>query len=114
MADTPPGIHPGHRPPYINIVPLVEMLRVALGVSGSNSKVLERVYAGLVEAHGPEIDLLLNADVSKLEYNGISENHDKIAKAFDALRGIIRDFRENKIEFKPGGGGTFGELVFDA
>nr|MDO8118610.1 hypothetical protein [Candidatus Sigynarchaeota archaeon] len=66
MSDTPVGVHPGHRPPYINIVPLMEMLRVAIGVSTPASKVVDTIYTDLVGKHGPEIDILLIADVSKL------------------------------------------------
>ena len=114
LADRPKGTHPSHRPPYLDMVPLTEMLRSGMGIKSKNSKTLGRIYDALIEAHGPEIQLLLNQDVSNISAEAFQKQTKRYPDLISTLKGIIIAFRNNEISFKPGGGGTFGQLVFEA
>nr|MDO8109923.1 endonuclease Q family protein [Candidatus Sigynarchaeota archaeon] len=113
LADRPENEHPPHRAKYITVVSLAEMLRVAMGIGSSGSKSLEKVYDDLVAKFGTEINLLLSVDLKTVDMAELQAKYKKHEKLFKTLVDIIQSFRENKISFKPGGGGTFGELVFD-
>ncbi|NMC07854.1 MAG: hypothetical protein GYA24_21770 [Candidatus Lokiarchaeota archaeon] len=114
LADLPEGKHPDHRARYLTIVSLVEMLRVAMGIASSGSKVLEQIYDALVDRFGTEIALLLDVDTSTIDVSELQGRAKKYPSLFKTLFEIIGAFRRNEITFKPGGGGTFGELVFGA
>ncbi|MHA1792796.1 MAG: endonuclease Q family protein [Promethearchaeota archaeon] len=113
LADLPKGSHPSHRPPYINAIPLTEILRVAMGIKSKSSKILQRAYVSLVDKYGPEIDILLKKNLEELNDNDIQKDFKKYPKLLSNISEIIGCFRENTINFKPGGGGKFGELVFE-
>jgi uncharacterized protein (TIGR00375 family) len=113
LADRPEGEHPVHRAKYITIVSLVEMLRVAMGIASSGSKVLEKVYDATIEKFGTEINLLLSVDLKTADVSSLQEQAKKYPALFKSLFEIIGAFRRNEVTFKPGGGGTFGELMFD-
>jgi uncharacterized protein (TIGR00375 family) len=113
LADRPEGDHPAHRAKYITIVSLVEMLRVAMRVGSSGSKVLEKTYDAIIEKFGTEINLLLSVDLKTTDVSALQEQAKKHPTLYKTLFEIIGAFRRNEVAFKPGGGGTFGELVFD-
>ncbi|MHA1714640.1 MAG: endonuclease Q family protein [Promethearchaeota archaeon] len=114
IADTPMGVHPPHRPPYINIVPLTEILRVAMKIKSKTSTTLGKIYNDIIDRHGPEIHLLLEIDLDELSKSDLQVKYKKYKDLFKRIKLIIETFRENKVSFKPGGGGTFGELIFEA
>ncbi|MBN2153880.1 MAG: hypothetical protein JW839_20655 [Candidatus Lokiarchaeota archaeon] len=113
LADRPEGEHPPHRADYVTIVSLVEMLRVAMRIGSSGSKALEKLYDACVERFGTEIDLLLAADLKTADVSSLQEQARKYPGLFKTLFDIIGAFRRGEVAFKPGGGGTFGELVFE-
>ncbi len=113
LADRPEGEHPAHRAKYITIVSLVEMLRVAMGIASSGSKVLEKLYDASIEKFGTEINLLLSVDLKTADVSSLQEQAKKCPSLFKTLFEIIGAFRKGEVNFKPGGGGTFGELMFD-
>ncbi|MFX0103155.1 MAG: endonuclease Q family protein [Candidatus Hodarchaeota archaeon] len=114
LADLPEGKHPEHRPPYLNSVPLTEILRVAMGIKSSSSKTLQRIYNDIVDKHGTEINVLIKLDHGKLAKDALQEKYGRYPNLFNTLGEIIKTFREEKISFNPGGGGTFGSLLFEA
>jgi len=114
LADHQEGEHPAHRARYITIVSLVEMLRVAMGIASSGSKVLEAVYNATIEKFGTEINLLLSVDLKSADVSSLQDQVKKYPALFKTLLEIIGAFRRNEVTFRPGGGGTFGELVFGA
>jgi PHP family Zn ribbon phosphoesterase len=111
LADLPVGKHPAHRAKYITIISLVEMLRVSMGITSTGSKALETIYNATVDKFGTEINLLLSVDLQKADVSTLEENATKYPGLFKKLFEIITAFRKNEITFKPGGGGTFGEIV---
>jgi len=115
LADLPENDHPNHRAKYVTIVSLVEMLRVSMHLGSKTSKSLERIYDAIIEVFGTEIQLLLDTDLQDERFTSLQENYKRRnPELFKTLVDIIQAFRENKVSFKPGGGGTFGELLFEA
>lgn len=92
--------HPDHRPPYLDIIPLVEIVRKICGVKNSKAKSVIKMYEDLIKKYGSEYGILIDLPIDKIQENKIAE--------------IISAFRECKITFIPGGGGTFGEISLDA
>lgn len=104
IADYPEPNHPDHRPPYLDIIPLVEMLRVVAGVKSVKTKSVKRPYKKLIHEYGNEFEILTNNDIlPKLRKDG-----------FEKLADIIEAFHEKKVDFVPGGGGKYGKIRFDA
>lgn len=104
IADYKEPKHPDHRPPYLDIIPLVEMLRVVAGVKSVKTKSVIRPYEKLINKYGNEFDILTDKTyLSKLRKDG-----------FEKIANIIEAFQEKKIDFIPGGGGQYGKIKFDA
>ncbi len=89
--------HPDHRPPYMRIAPLAEIIALKKGC-----KVFTRgnttIYEKFLLKFKNEIDVLVNADYKELE-----EIDKEIAD-------FILSYREGKIGITPGGGGRYGSL----
>ncbi|MBY9007461.1 MAG: hypothetical protein KGD63_11955 [Candidatus Lokiarchaeota archaeon] len=92
---------PPHRPPYINAVPLLEILRSVKGIKSKKSKTITTLYNDIIEKLGKEFDVLLNIPL------------DEIKKYDGQIGTIIEAFRKNNIQYTPGGGGSFGSINFD-
>ena len=92
-------MHPEHRPPYLDIIPLVEIVRKICGVKNSKAKSVIEMYDDLIKQYGSENNILIDLPVDKIQDKHVAE--------------IISAFRESKITFIPGGGGTFGEISLD-
>ena len=91
--------HPDHRPPYLDIIPLVEIVRKICGVKNSKAKSVIKMYEDLIKKYGSEYGILIDLPIDKIQENNVAE--------------IISAFRDTKITFIPGGGGTFGEISLD-
>lgn len=113
LADEPPGTHPEHRPPYINAIPLPEIIRVAMGIKSKSSKTLQKAYNACISTYGPEISILLTMDMEDMGKSHLQDQFSRYPQLFQKIAGIIESFRRDEIQFKPGGGGTYGELVFN-
>ncbi len=92
--DTPH--HPPHRPPYLHIIPLSEIIALALGIS-VNTKGVQKIWNELIERYGSEVSVLVDADIKN---SGVDE------RVIDA----IKAFREEKVIIHPGGGGQYGRI----
>lgn len=90
-------IHPPHRPPYIHIVPLSEIIRMAIGHAGVNTKGVMDVWNKLVGDCGSEIAVLVDADIGSLDVD------ERVVSAIAA-------FRDKTLVIHPGGGGEYGSL----
>ncbi len=89
-------VHPEHRPRYIHILPLAEVISLVTGVSTLTSKKVTAGWETLVDAFGTEINVLVDADISEI-------------KKVDYEAGkIIERFRFEKMAYIPGGGGKYG------
>lgn len=84
------------RPPFVNLVPLLEILSEALN-SGVSTQAVTSMYDNLVTQFGSEHETLLRAPIEKLQtVAGVS-----IAEA-------IQKVRERKIHIDPGYDNTYG------
>lgn len=93
--------HPSHRPPYINAIPLIDIIRSIKGIKSVSSKTVLNAYNKAIEALGTELEILIDVPIPKIEQ-------------FDSdIASIIKAFRNNEIEYIPGGGGTYGQFNFD-
>ena len=91
-------IHPDHRPNYINAVPLIDIIRSIKNIKSSTSKTVLNEYNKIIRELGPEFEILINIPISKIE------------KFDPTIALVIRAFRNNEIEYTPGGGGTYGQI----
>ncbi|MHA1721399.1 MAG: endonuclease Q family protein [Promethearchaeota archaeon] len=94
--------HPEHRPPYLDIIPLVEIIRKIRGVKNSKAKSVLKMYDEIIGIFGSEYEILIDLPIEKLQ----NFQEKKLAE-------IILAFRESKIKYIPGGGGIFGEISLD-
>jgi uncharacterized protein (TIGR00375 family) len=102
LADT--SGHPDHRPPYLHIIPLSEIIMMALGTSSIHTKQVKKNWETLIKRFGDEVTVLLDCELDNIE--GVDPR----------VIGIIRMFREGKVRVEPGGGGQYGrvKLLSDA
>ncbi len=91
--------HPPHRPPYIHIMPLSEIIGMKHG-KGVTTRSVQRIWQKLVEEFGSEIEVLLNPPL------------DKIREVDSETATALRAFREDTLMIIPGGGGKYGEIRF--
>ncbi|NJD51256.1 MAG: TIGR00375 family protein [Candidatus Methanoperedens sp.] len=88
--------YPGHRPPYIHIIPLSEIIAKALGV-GPNTKGVRNAWNALIDQYGSEVAVLIDADI-------------KTSGADARVINAVIAFREGKVKVNPGGGGQYGSV----
>ena len=99
LATLPSGQHPPHRPPYLYLLPLAEIISHAIGQSSPYTKAVQSRWNELVTAFGNEVTVLLDQpieDITKITTPVIAQ--------------AIQSFREKKIKIYPGGGGKYGEI----
>ncbi|MEM2878402.1 MAG: TIGR00375 family protein [Candidatus Hadarchaeales archaeon] len=99
LATYPEPRHPEHRPAYLRIAPLAEVISLALGTQDLHSPAVESVWKKLVERFGSEIGALVDAPVDEIE---------RIADV--RVTAMVKAFRENGLRVVPGGGGRYGHL----
>ncbi|KKL92845.1 hypothetical protein LCGC14_1880620 [marine sediment metagenome] len=91
-------VHPKHRPPYINAVPLFDILRSLKGIKSTSSKTILNHYYNTIKDLGTEFEILIDIPLYMIER--FDEN---IAFTINAIR-------NNDIKYTPGGGGTYGQI----
>ena len=96
LADYAKTLHPDHRPPYLHIIPLAEIIALALGHKSTTTVGVHRRWSELIEG-STEIEVLVEADLATLKTD------QKIVEAIEA-------FRSGKVIVTPGGGGKYGEV----
>ncbi len=89
--------HPAHRPPYLRIAPLAEIiaLKKRHSLSTKNNTAL---YKKFLEQFGSEIDILVHS------------GYDELKKVDKETAEYILSYREETMEITPGGGGKYGTL----
>jgi len=92
--------HPEHRPPYIHILPLAEILSLIYS-KGVTTVFVQKIWKDLVEKFGNEIEVLIYATLGEIE-----EVDSKLTPA-------IKAFREGTLQIRPGGGGRYGKILFE-
>ncbi|MFX1301726.1 MAG: hypothetical protein ACFFBV_14730 [Promethearchaeota archaeon] len=93
--------HPDHRPPYINAVPLIDIIRAVKGIKSTTSKTVLNDYNKIIEELGKEFEILIDTPIPKIEF--FNKN----------IALIIKALRNDKVEYTPGGGGTYGQISLD-
>ena len=89
-------LHPGHRPRYVHILPLAEVISLATGIRTLSSKTIGDRWNKLVEKFRTEINVLVDIDV------------DEIKKVDPKVGKIIDRFRTGRMRYVAGGGGQYG------
>ncbi len=92
--------HPPHRPPYIHIMPLAEIISLTYS-KGVTTKFVQRKWQELILKFGDEISVLIDAPMEDL------------MEVDPELSIRIRAFRDKTLQIRVGGGGKYGEIVFD-
>lgn len=96
-ADFKEPQHPDHRPLYVHLIPLAEIITKAVGQRNPFTQTVTKRWHELVSAFGSEINVLLEVNIND------------IARATaPAITEAIQAFRENKVIIQPGGGGQYG------
>jgi len=98
LADFKEPRHPDHRPPYLHLIPLAEIIQMALGHASVQTKGVKTAWNTLVERFGNEVEALIYAEPEAL---GIVDE-----RIIDA----ILAFRKGNVIIHPGGGGQYGWL----
>ncbi len=99
LADLPEGKHPEHRPKCVHIIPLSEIIALALNVENAWSIKVQSLWRKFIDIFGNEIKVLLEADINEIE-----KIDKKVAK-------YLQYFRDDKIRYIPGGAGVYGKLI---
>lgn len=100
IADWDTPHHPNHRPEYIHVMPLSEIISLVYD-KGITTKTVQGVWSKLVDSFGTELNVLLNVDLQDIK------------KVDSKISPAIQAFREKTLHIKPGGGGKYGEILFD-
>jgi PHP family Zn ribbon phosphoesterase len=100
LADPEDSGHPEHRPEYIHIIPLAEIISKAVGVSTLSSKKVSGIWRKLAERFGNEISVLIDAPVEEIA----EASSEEVSQA-------VLMFREGRVRIKPGGGGQYGKIL---
>jgi uncharacterized protein (TIGR00375 family) len=92
--------HPTHRPPYIHIMPLAEIISLTYS-KGVTTKFVQRKWQELILHFGDEISVLIDAPMKDL-----AEIDPEIARRISA-------FRDKTLQIRVGGWCKYGEIVFN-
>lgn len=90
--------HPDHRPPYINAIPLIDIIRSIKNIKSPTSKTVLSAYNKIISQLGLEYEILIDKPIDLIKsYN-------------KEIGDIIEAMRNNEINYTPGGGGTYGSI----
>lgn len=92
--------HPPHRPPYIYILPLAEIISLTYS-KGVTTVFVQKIWRELVQKFGDEITVLIYTPIEEL-----IEIDPQLARRIQA-------FRDKTLQIKIGGGGKYGEIIFE-
>ena len=90
--------HPPHRPPYIHILPLAEIISITHG-KGVTTVFVQKIWKEMIHRFKDEITALIQSPI------------DKVYDVDPKVAGVINAFRNKTLEIKAGGGGKYGEIV---
>ncbi len=98
LADRAPGFVPEGRPPYVNIVPLAEVISHAIG-KGQYSSSVSAIYGRLLRRFGTEFAVLMEADTET-----ISKESER------SIGDSIYNMRHKKVRITAGYDGVYGRI----
>jgi uncharacterized protein (TIGR00375 family) len=91
--------HPYHRPPYIHIMPLAEIISLKFS-KGVTTKFVQDIWENLINNLGSEIDVMIRVPI------------EDIKEISPEMAPVIQAFRDKTLVIVPGGGGKYGEIKF--
>jgi uncharacterized protein (TIGR00375 family) len=97
LSDMPAG----SRPPYLHLIPLLEIIQRVLGTSNPNTKRGLALYRTFLDAFGNEIRVLVDA------------SEDRIRDLHPGIGDAIAGLRSGRVRLFPGGGGRYGRVSFE-
>lgn len=100
IADYEEPKHPGFRPKYVHLMPLAELI-ASVYDKGVTTKTVQSRWQKLIDIFGTEIDVLINVSIRQIKKVDLN-----VAQAIEA-------FRDGTIEIVPGGGGKYGQILFN-
>lgn len=92
--------HPQHRPPYVHILPLAEILSLVHD-KGVTTVFVQKIWKELVLKFKSEIEVLIRTPLEDLE------------KVDAQLAPVIKAFRNNGLAIQSGGGGRYGKILLE-
>ncbi|MFW9846360.1 MAG: endonuclease Q family protein [Candidatus Thorarchaeota archaeon] len=98
MIGSRESVSPSHRPPYLDMPPLLEMLTEATSLKSKNAKRIRTLYSLLRDSFGPETIILTETPLKE------------IRKVNPKLAEMITAYRDGTVTYKPGGGGRYGTI----
>ena len=98
LADREEGYVPQNAVPYVNLVPLAEIIAYVMKKTAF-SPIVAREYANIVGKLGPEMGILMSASYESIE-----------AASSKEIADAIMNVRENRINIKAGYDGVYGEI----
>ncbi|MFX1358021.1 MAG: endonuclease Q family protein [Promethearchaeota archaeon] len=101
ISSSKESIHPEHRPPYINAVPLIDIIRAVKNIKSTNSKTVLGYYDKIIHQLGTEYNILIEKPI------------DLISNFDENIASIIKAIRNDEIKYTPGGGGIYGQIKFE-
>ena len=90
---------PNHRPPYLHIPPLLDLITSAIKVKSAKSKTALKLYDALQNSFGVETKILIDTPIPQ------------IAELNKPLATIIEAYRNGNVSYIAGGGGRYGKLI---
>jgi uncharacterized protein (TIGR00375 family) len=99
LADFKEPKHPDYRPPYLHLIPLAEIIQMALDHASVQTKGVQAAWNRLIESFGNEVNALIYSEPDDLKIVG----DNRIVNA-------ILAFRKGNVIIHPGGGGQYGWL----
>ena len=100
IADLKQAKHPDFRPKYVHLMPLAELISTVYD-KGVTTKTVQNIWQKLIDEFENEINVLIDAPL-----DGIERIDENIVLA-------IKSFRNGTIDVVPGGGGKYGQILFD-
>jgi len=88
------------RPPYLHLIPLLEIIQRVLGTSSPSTKRCTALYTSFLETFGDEIRVLVDVPVSEIQ--GLNEG----------VGDAVGKLRTGQVQLFPGGGGRYGRFSF--
>jgi uncharacterized protein (TIGR00375 family) len=91
--------HPAFRPPYLHLLPLAEIIQIALGAKKVEDNKVQALWRDFVDRFGNEISALVDAPPEEL------------AKVDARVAENVAAFRKGLVFYIPGGGGEYGKPI---
>ncbi len=102
LADRDEGFTPSDAIPFKRVIPLAELIAVALGSESLHTQKVKLEYDRLVKRLGSEYRVLLETSLESL----LEVTHPKVAE-------LIILNREERLKIKPGFDGVYGKIVLE-